>query len=126
MPLREKRVAEQADTLYPIVRANCIRMKLWTTVRKFMRYKRASNCSLCLTETIKPLLLFLFHTSSSASHFSNMITPLQTSFGNFQGTQGDGVVQFRGVKYACLKDQLSVPEMVTSYRDELVDATEFG
>jgi hypothetical protein len=55
-----------------------------------------------------------------------MITPLQTSFGTFQGTQGDGVVQFRGVKYACLKDQLSVPEMVTSYRDELVDATEFG
>lgn len=55
-----------------------------------------------------------------------MTAPLKTFFGTFQGKKADGVVQFRGVKYASVKDQLSIPEMVKGYGDEIVDATEFG
>ena len=57
---------------------------------------------------------------------ANMPPPLTTSFGNFQGHQGDGVIQFQGIKFASLKDQLSVPEMVTTYGTKVVDATHFG
>lgn len=55
-----------------------------------------------------------------------MGSTLQTAFGTFHGKPGDGVVQFRGVKYASLKDQLSVPELVGGHGNEIIDATEFG
>jgi carboxylesterase type B len=55
-----------------------------------------------------------------------MTTLLQTCFGTFQGKRGDGVTQYRGVKYASVKDQLSAPELVTEYGDAVVDATQYG
>jgi hypothetical protein len=54
-----------------------------------------------------------------------MVTAVRTSFGTFQSRQGE-VIQFRGIKYASLKDQLSVPEMVTTYGSDIIDATSFG
>lgn len=54
------------------------------------------------------------------------MTSLKTPFGEFKGKNGDGVVQYLGVKYASLKDQLSVPEMITEYGSETVDAAKFG
>jgi carboxylesterase type B len=51
---------------------------------------------------------------------------LQTSFGTFKGKKGDGVVQYRGIKYASVRDQLSVPELVTEYGTDVVDATRYG
>ncbi|KAH7378730.1 para-nitrobenzyl esterase [Pyrenochaeta sp. MPI-SDFR-AT-0127] len=53
-------------------------------------------------------------------------TTLQTSFGTFTGDKSDGVTQYRGIKYANLENQLSVPEIVTHYGDETIDATKFG
>lgn len=50
----------------------------------------------------------------------------ETRFGSFKGGKGDGVVTFRGVKYASLRDQLSSPELVSEYGGEVVDAIEFG
>lgn len=55
-----------------------------------------------------------------------MVLTLKTSFGIFQGKQGDGVFQYRGIKYASLKDQLSVPEMVMTYSNDVIDATPYG
>jgi len=55
-----------------------------------------------------------------------MVFTLKTSFGIFQGKQGDGVFQYRGIKYASLKDQLSVPEMVMTYSNDVIDATPYG
>lgn len=49
-----------------------------------------------------------------------------TPFGSFEGWKGDGVVQYRGIKYAFLRDQMAVPQLVTEYGSERVDATEFG
>lgn len=43
-----------------------------------------------------------------------------------EGGGGDGVVQYRGIKYAFLRDQMAVPELVTEYGSEKVDAREFG
>jgi carboxylesterase type B len=50
---------------------------------------------------------------------------LSTPFGSFKGKHADGVVQYRGIPYATLANQLSVPEMVTSY-EGVVDAMEYG
>lgn len=33
------------------------------------------------------------------------------------------MVQYRGIKYALLKDQMAVPELVTEYEPEKVDVT---
>ncbi|KAL5404596.1 hypothetical protein PMIN03_009023 [Paraphaeosphaeria minitans] len=53
------------------------------------------------------------------------MTMLSTPFGSFKGKRADGVIQYLGIPYATLKDQLSCPEMVQSY-EEVVDATEYG
>lgn len=55
-----------------------------------------------------------------------MTSILETPFGAFAGKKGDAVVQYLGIKYASVKDQLSVPELVTSYGNSTVNATEFG
>jgi hypothetical protein len=55
-----------------------------------------------------------------------MVAPLKTPFGTFQGKQGDGVTQYRGIKYGSVRDQLSAPDMVTEYSDAVVDAIHFG
>lgn len=55
-----------------------------------------------------------------------MTTLLQISFGTVQGKRGDGVTHYRGIKYASVKDQLSVPELVTEHGGVVVDATHFG
>jgi len=55
-----------------------------------------------------------------------MTTHLQTSFCTFQGKQGDGVTQYRGIKYARVKDQLAAPELMTEHGDVVVDATQYG
>jgi carboxylesterase type B len=51
---------------------------------------------------------------------------LQTSIGTFEGKKGDGVVQYRGIKYASVRDQLSVPELMTEYGTDIIDATRYG
>ncbi|KAH7138013.1 carboxylesterase-like protein [Dendryphion nanum] len=55
-----------------------------------------------------------------------MATTLKTSFGEFRGKAGDGVVQYLGVKYANLKDRLAAPTEIEQYGSEVVDATQFG
>ncbi|KAF2707445.1 hypothetical protein K504DRAFT_458888 [Pleomassaria siparia CBS 279.74] len=55
-----------------------------------------------------------------------MTTSLKTRFGEFIGRKGDGVTLYRGIKYASLRDQLSVPGMMVDYGKEVVDGTEFG
>ena len=50
----------------------------------------------------------------------------RTSFGEFKGKKLDSVIQYLGIKYANLKDRLSVPEMVKDYGIEVVDTTKFG
>lgn len=55
-----------------------------------------------------------------------MTTNLKTHYGEFKGKTGAGVVQYLGIKYASLRNQLSVPEMVESYGNEVIDATKFG
>ncbi|PVI06942.1 carboxylesteras-like protein [Periconia macrospinosa] len=52
---------------------------------------------------------------------------LKTQLGDIKGNVGDQVVQYLGLKYAHLKDQLSAPELVDSnYSTDVVDATEYG
>ncbi|KAL1602607.1 Carboxylesterase 5A [Paraconiothyrium brasiliense] len=53
-----------------------------------------------------------------------MVT-LHTSFGSFKGIHGEDVVQYLGIKYAKVKDQLSAPDMMICY-EGVVDATEYG
>lgn len=55
-----------------------------------------------------------------------MTSSIKTPSGTFTGKAGNGVVQYLGVKYASLKDQLSVPEMVQDYGVEVVNATKYG
>lgn len=55
-----------------------------------------------------------------------MSTILKRPLDTFRGNNGEGVVQFRGIKYATSKDQLCVPEMVREYTDRVIDATRFG
>lgn len=50
----------------------------------------------------------------------------EAPFGTFEGVAGDGVVQYRGIQYARLKDQLATPELVTSYGANTMNATAFG
>ena len=51
---------------------------------------------------------------------------IRTNFGTFIGKKWDGVMQFLGIKYAELEDQLSEPRMNRSYGKDVVDATSFG
>ncbi|KAF2737920.1 putative carboxylesterase [Polyplosphaeria fusca] len=55
-----------------------------------------------------------------------MTTTLKTAIGDFRGQIHDGVVQYRGIKFAKLKDQLAAPEMISDYGKNIVDATQFG
>ncbi|KAF2869112.1 carboxylesteras-like protein [Massariosphaeria phaeospora] len=54
-----------------------------------------------------------------------MTNTLKTSFGEFKGKKTDGVIQYLGVQYATLKNQLAVPEIVERYESP-VDATQYG
>jgi carboxylesterase type B len=51
---------------------------------------------------------------------------LTTTFGTFRGHKANNTTQYRGIKYASLADQLSVPKLVTTYSDDITDATRFG
>ena len=53
-------------------------------------------------------------------------TTLETTFGSFVGVEEDGVRKFLGIKYAQVKDWLAAPELITSYGNEVVDATRYG
>jgi hypothetical protein len=55
-----------------------------------------------------------------------MSTILRTPFGTFEGRKGDGTTQYRGIKYASVRDQLSVPEIVTNYGTDIIDAKRYG
>jgi hypothetical protein len=55
-----------------------------------------------------------------------MTATLKTSFATFKGKKGDGVVQYLGVKYASLQDQISPPDMMIAYGTGVADATQFG
>ncbi|KAF1950331.1 para-nitrobenzyl esterase [Byssothecium circinans] len=51
---------------------------------------------------------------------------LKTALGEFTGKAGDEIIQYLGIKYASVKDQLSNPELVTSYETQVIDASSFG
>lgn len=53
-------------------------------------------------------------------------TVLETSFGTFAGSDQDGVRTFLGIKYAQVKNWLAAPELITSYGNKVVDATQYG
>lgn len=57
----------------------------------------------------------------------SMSTTLEhADLGKLKGTAVDGTVQFRGLKYASLKNRLAPPELVTSYGSGHIDATRYG
>jgi carboxylesterase type B len=56
----------------------------------------------------------------------NMAAVLKTKIGSFEGKKGDGVMQYLGIQYARLGDQLAAPELVQDYGNEVVDATRYG
>jgi hypothetical protein len=78
--------------------------------------------------------------SSSVSHSSTAQLPLQVlhhhirmlstlkhaKLGKINGVAVDGTVQFRGLKYASLKNRFAPPQLVTSYETESTDATRYG
>ncbi len=47
------------------------------------------------------------------------------NLGTVHGNHVDGVTQFRGVKYASMKDRLAPPELMEKYSQPL-DATKLG
>jgi len=51
---------------------------------------------------------------------------LETTFGSFVGVEEYGVRKFLGIKYAQVKNWLSAPELITSYGNDIVDATRYG
>jgi hypothetical protein len=53
------------------------------------------------------------------------VVVLMSPCGAFRGKAFEGGTQYLGIKYAKLKDQLAVPEMVIEY-GEITDATQFG
>lgn len=56
-----------------------------------------------------------------------MTTVAQTPFGQFLGRNKTGVVQYLGIKYATVENQLAVPEVVKgTYGNQVVDCTSFG
>lgn len=67
-----------------------------------------------------------YYQSTSPLGNHKMTTTLKSSIGEFKGIKGDGVTQYLGIKYANLKDQLAVPELVKHYSSDIVDATKFG
>lgn len=48
------------------------------------------------------------------------------NLGLITGLNLDGVVQFRGVKYASLRDRFAIAELLTDYGHAGIDATKFG
>jgi hypothetical protein len=82
------------------------------------RYILISLFHICITSSLP--------VNSSVLVYLSMTTTLMTSFATFTGKNGDEVIQYLGVKYASLEDQLSPPEMMTTYDSGVVDATEFG
>ena len=57
---------------------------------------------------------------------SSMTSSIETQLGICTGKNGDGVVQYLGIKYASLEDQMSAPNLLHGYGAEIVDATKFG
>jgi len=53
-------------------------------------------------------------------------TTLETTFGSFVGVEENGVRKFLGIKYAQVKNWLAAPEIINSYGNEVVDATQYG
>jgi len=53
-------------------------------------------------------------------------TILKTTFGCFVGVEENGVRRFVGIKYAQVKNWLATPELITSYGNEVIDATRYG
>ncbi|KAI4627616.1 uncharacterized protein J4E87_004180 [Alternaria ethzedia] len=51
---------------------------------------------------------------------------LETTFGSFVGVEENGVRKFLGIKYAEVKNWLATPELITSYGNQIVDATRYG
>ncbi|KAF2847588.1 carboxylesteras-like protein [Plenodomus tracheiphilus IPT5] len=49
-----------------------------------------------------------------------------SSLGEIRGNSVDGVVQFKGLKYATLKNRLASAELVEGYGTQATDATKFG
>jgi len=47
------------------------------------------------------------------------------TIGNIAGAQGDGVVQFRGIRYATLQDRFAAAELAR-YDGSGLDATHLG
>ena len=82
-------------------------------IRRFLRY------SLSKGKMFPPMF------SSGMRSEAETVT-CETRFGSFKGRKGDGVVTFRGIRYASFRSQLSSPELVTEYGSEVVDAVEFG
>ena len=66
----------------------------------------------------------IFPAMSSAGTMKQ--TTLETTFGSFVGVEENEVRKFLGIKYALVKNWLSAPEIVTSYGNEVVDATRYG
>ncbi|KAF2033312.1 alpha/beta-hydrolase [Setomelanomma holmii] len=52
---------------------------------------------------------------------------VKTPLGIFRGKTSDGMVQYLGVNYAALKDQLAPPNLIATYDpDAIIDATKYG
>jgi carboxylesterase type B len=51
---------------------------------------------------------------------------LTTPLGEFKGRKEKGCIQYLGIKYANLKDQMAPPEMIAEYGSGIIDATQFG
>lgn len=68
------------------------------------------------------------HTRQSESNVTDNTPALETPYGIFTGRAGDGCVQYLGIQYATLKDQLAAPTLVELGRDKKanIDATSFG
>ena len=48
------------------------------------------------------------------------------SLGKIRGRQGDGVVQFLGIKYASLKDRFAASELFEHTGQDIIDGTKLG
>jgi hypothetical protein len=60
-------------------------------------------------------------------HHIRMFTTLEhAKLGKINGVAVDGTVQFRGLKYASLKNRFAPPQLVTSYETQSTDATKYG
>ena len=66
----------------------------------------------------------IFPTMFSAATMRHIT--LETTFGSFVGVEENGVRKFLGIKYAEVKNWLATPELITSYGNQIVDATRYG